>query len=147
MEHLKAQAEQKLGEPTLAAGFFITPGSGSTGDIRLSAMVWRTINLFSDDSGLPRSRMEDSLNGYVGAVFVAVTDTHLVIFAVDLNGLAFNVGQELVRCARDEAKVSYSENRKKQIEFSTPHDQRFTLTAQDEAHIVKGLVAMFQNNK
>ena len=144
MDAFRKQAEEKLGSPLVGGASFITPGSDFAGDTRVHAMVDRIVNLFHDESGAPVVRDEDTLNGFVGSVYVAATQTELAIFSIDSTLWTSTVGELLMRCERNGiANVAYARNKKTEVKISTSDAQRFTLTTQDAPENVSQLVHAF----
>ena len=73
MTKFKKQSEEKLGAALVAGALFRTPGSESSGDPRPDAVIAHLAHLVFDDSSEPLVRDEDTLNGYVGQVYIAAT--------------------------------------------------------------------------
>ena len=141
MNKYKKQSEEKLGVALVAGAFFITPGSESTGDTRPGAMIARLVHLIFDDSSEPLDRDEDTLNGYVGPVYIAATKTEAVIFAIKQTLWSNNIGDVLIRCDRDgRTSMRYSRHTKREVSFLTTNNQSFTLTTQDAAENVSVLI-------
>ena len=147
MDAFAKQAEEKLGAPIVGGASFVTPGFDFAGDTRVHAIVDRIVNLFREESGEPVVRDEDTLNGFVGAVYVAATQTELAIFSIESTLWTSTVGQLLMRCERnDKTSLAYVRNKKTEVKISTSDDQCFTLTTQDIPENVARLARVFDDS-
>ena len=141
MNKYKKQSEEKLNAAIVAGASFATPGSEISGDTRPGAVIARLFHLIFDDSSVPLVRDEDTLNGYVGSVYIAATKSEIVVFSIEITLWGSSLGDYLIRCDRDgRTSMRYSQNTKREVEFVTTNDQCFTLTTQDAAANVAALI-------
>ena len=77
MNYLERQAEQLIGETIDAGALFVTEGFGYSGDFSF----WSILTFFKDN---PVRRPSNGFDGYEGEVFVAITNSSIIIFVTEL---------------------------------------------------------------
>ena len=132
-------AEALIGSPILASASFVTPGFSIYGDSRPRAMLWRILNIFNDDSSVAKSPpSDDGFNGYEGSVFVALTETTVVLLERSILTDTFN--NELARSER--TSTSIARTSKCEVEIVFANGQVFRLEPQDQRKNIEKLIEM-----